>query len=251
MSRNFCSSPRADHQDAARRARRARGQWVLAHVYRDVSTAHAMTHHVVGPRPLAAYTPRGAFEAYAYRHADGGALWVRYVEGGEPVPALPATMTVRVRHDGDGPGYEGVGILTVTVPARCPQCGGPRGTDTIRRHVFRADGETHSVDVWSNPCGHVDLYDEVVRESQRVPDRPAPAPPAVPAGDVPETVRLITEAADAREIVHAKSAAHLLARHGHQAEADLILAEVRARHGHMSARQAAVLLAERARGGDG
>lgn len=243
MTRNLSASPRADHRDAARRARTVRGEWILAHVYRHVTSADAMARNVVRARGLAAYLPAGAFEAYGYRHADGGALWIRYVEGEEPVPDLPETMTVRVRYDGDGPGYEGVGILTVTVRALCPQCGGPRGT-AIRPHVFRADGDTFEVDVWDNPCGHVDMYDAIVREARRF-EASRSLPAAAPAPEVSEPVRLLIEAADARQIHHAKTAAHLLTQAGHTAEAEAVLAEVKARHGHMSARQAIAFLSQR------
>lgn len=57
-------------------------------------------------------------------------------------------------------------IVTVTIAATCPRCGGPRGVDTIRGHRFHEDGEWYVVDRWSNPCGHVDMYDAVLREAR-------------------------------------------------------------------------------------
>ncbi|MGW1744496.1 hypothetical protein ACWCRD_02540 [Streptomyces sp. NPDC002092] len=78
------------------------------------------------------------------------------------------TMTVRVCDRGTGREYVGVRIRTVTVSDRCPQCGGPRGVDTIRNHNFHEDGEWLSVDVWQNPCGHIDLYSEVLAEASVV-----------------------------------------------------------------------------------
>ncbi|MFG3510197.1 hypothetical protein ACGF5F_32395 [Streptomyces sp. NPDC047821] len=78
----------------------------------------------------------------------------------------PITMTVRVCDRGTGRGYVGVAIRTVTIAATCPQCGGPRGTDTVRNHNFHEDGEWLSVDRWTNPCGHVDMYSAVLREAR-------------------------------------------------------------------------------------
>lgn len=76
------------------------------------------------------------------------------------------TMTVRVCDRGSGRDYVGVRIRTVTVSDRCPSCGGPRGVDTIRNHNFHEDGDWLSVDRWTNPCGHVDMYDAVLREAR-------------------------------------------------------------------------------------
>lgn len=48
--------------------------------------------------------------------------------------------------------------VTVTIPDLCPQCA--RFGRTTRRGVprRRKDG----VDVWDNPCGHVDYYRDLV-----------------------------------------------------------------------------------------
>src|SRR5690606_41858302 len=54
-------------------------------------------------------------------------------------------------------------IRQVTIPAACPRCGGPRG---VARNLNQCDdGAYYSVDVWDNPCGHVDMYAAVVKES--------------------------------------------------------------------------------------
>lgn len=46
--------------------------------------------------------------------------------------------------------------MSVTLPWRCPRCGGPRG------EVFRTisyDGSRRlACDGWKNPCGHIDFY---------------------------------------------------------------------------------------------
>ncbi|MFE7954443.1 hypothetical protein [Streptomyces sp. NPDC057413] len=77
-------------------------------------------------------------------------------------------MTVRVCDRGEGRSYVGVTIRTVTVPATCPQCGGPRGADTVNAWRFCEDGEWYTVDRWTNPCGHVDMYAAVLREARAI-----------------------------------------------------------------------------------
>ncbi|WP_327415479.1 hypothetical protein [Streptomyces sp. NBC_01233] len=195
-----------------------------------------------------AYEPAGEFEAYAAQHANGWALWVRWVAGDEPVPALPETMTVRVTNRGEGPGYSGVGIVTVTVAARCPQCGGPRGWDTVKTSRITEDGEHYYADAWSNPCGHLDLYADVLRESRLRPvpttallELPAPVPEVEPP--TPDSAAgLVLAAAKERRGMHAAQAANLLVEHGMTDEAELIRTEMRARRGHLSAKAAAHLL---------
>jgi hypothetical protein len=54
-------------------------------------------------------------------------------------------------------------IRVITIPATCPQCGGPRGTPRGLNQY--EDGESYWVEVWKNPCGHVDMYDDVIREA--------------------------------------------------------------------------------------
>lgn len=68
----------------------------------------------------------------------------------------PETMTVRVadrRHDPVGHAT----IRTLTIPATCPVCGGPRGLPY--NHNFCDDGDWKACDRWDNPCGHHDAYD--------------------------------------------------------------------------------------------
>lgn len=63
---------------------------------------------------------------------------------------------------GCGPG-PGVILRTVRIHDRCPVCGGPRGTPV--RRTFCEDGEWYSVDCWENPCGHRDMYADVLIEA--------------------------------------------------------------------------------------
>jgi hypothetical protein len=74
-------------------------------------------------------------------------------------------MKVRVMYrnnwfGGDGWTYYPVDVV---ISANCPVCGQRRGTPTPRN--FCEDGEWVVVDVWKNPCGHKDLYPDVLREA--------------------------------------------------------------------------------------
>jgi hypothetical protein len=75
------------------------------------------------------------------------------------------TMTVRVVDRGTSRSYTGVNIRTVTIPAVCPKCGGPRGGKYP--HNFCEDGEWMNCDRWDNPCGHTDYYSAVLEEARR------------------------------------------------------------------------------------
>ncbi|MBI4321881.1 MAG: hypothetical protein HY675_25585 [Chloroflexi bacterium] len=78
------------------------------------------------------------------------------------------TRTVRVVNRNIGPandtrGYYGVHIDRVTVPWVCCTCGGPRGEP--QPYNFCEDGEWLVCDRWTNPCGHVDVYDDVIAQA--------------------------------------------------------------------------------------
>lgn len=81
------------------------------------------------------------------------------------------TMTVRIydnaaeRKAWGTPAYRGRIVRALTIAATCPICGGPRGEPRSQREVH--DDDWYTVDVWSNPCQHVDYYDAVVREAAR------------------------------------------------------------------------------------
>ena len=51
-----------------------------------------------------------------------------------------------------------------TIPWICRICGGPRGE--TRGKNFHEDGDSFFCHVWDNPCGHVDKYIDVIRESE-------------------------------------------------------------------------------------
>lgn len=78
------------------------------------------------------------------------------------VPRAPV-MTVNVSNRGQGRSYQGVWITTVTIVATCPHCGGPRGPKRNGRII--EDGWRYQVDNWDNPCGHVDMFEDVLIEA--------------------------------------------------------------------------------------
>lgn len=56
-------------------------------------------------------------------------------------------------------------VVTVTVPWVCPACGDERGEPEAV--TITLSGERVEIDRWTNPCGHVDLHRDVVREAAR------------------------------------------------------------------------------------
>ena len=55
-------------------------------------------------------------------------------------------------------------IVTVTIASTCPTCGGRRGKPVLRPYC--EEGQFYSVHTWTNPCGHVDYYPDVLREAR-------------------------------------------------------------------------------------
>lgn len=86
----------------------------------------------------------------------------------------PPTMTVRVVDRGTGRDYQYPIIRTVTIAAVCPRDGGTRGEPWPYR--FAEDGGWLTCDRWTNPCGHIDTYDEVLVEAGVRPARTAKEP---------------------------------------------------------------------------
>ncbi|OMC00343.1 hypothetical protein A5733_04325 [Mycobacterium sp. NS-7484] len=80
------------------------------------------------------------------------------------------TMTVTVR-DRAAESPWGSGPInpitrTVTIAAACPRCGARRGTPQGLRQCD--DGAFYWVQVWHNPCGHIDYYDNVISEAEQL-----------------------------------------------------------------------------------
>lgn len=232
------------HSGVAEAARSARGVWHLAGIYPSAKGARAVARRVPRAECMPAYGPSGAYEAYAAPHEDGGtAMWVRYVSGIPAVPPQPATMTYRVCDRGDGTAV-GVRVVTVRISSRCPRCGGPRGEGVP--HRFHEDGDWYVVDTWTNRCGHVDMYEDVLREHrallakvEQIEQIEQRQRRVVEAGEYTDPVLLLTAAAAEVAGLDAAQGAMYLDVRGHHEAARRVLEELRHRHGHMSARQAA------------
>ncbi len=70
-------------------------------------------------------------------------------------------MIVEIPRIAEHEGYDG-NIVTVEISNRCPICGGKRGEP---HKSFSYDGSRRLlVDVWENPCGHIDKYSAVREE---------------------------------------------------------------------------------------
>ena len=87
-------------------------------------------------------------------------------QGGQPDG--PGTMCVTIRDSSAESGW-GDGLFRpvtrlVTILACCPRCGGPRGVP--RGFNNAEDGAYWWTNVWTNPCGHVDMYEAVVKEAR-------------------------------------------------------------------------------------
>lgn len=80
-----------------------------------------------------------------------------------PKTTMTVTIRDRSREAPWGSGPNSPCIRTVEIAATCPRCGGPRGEP--QPLPTYDDGCRYVVDTWSNPCGHIDLYEAVVTEA--------------------------------------------------------------------------------------
>lgn len=80
------------------------------------------------------------------------------------------TMTVTVRDRASespwGSGFTNPRTRKVTISAFCPACGGRRGTPQGQNSCD--DGAFYWVQTWKNPCGHVDMYADVINEARGI-----------------------------------------------------------------------------------
>ncbi|MFB7496019.1 hypothetical protein ACFC09_15230 [Streptomyces sp. NPDC056161] len=237
-----------DHAAVAEEARSRPGTWVFAAVYASLASAASAVRRVPLAERMPSYGPAGAFEAYAVTTVEGPSLWVRSTGGG-PYPPFPARMSVRIPVA--GPDLGEVGVITVSVLPYCQTCGGPRGWDRVQPAEVILQEAAVVVDRWANPCGHDDVYADVLEEARRTPPAVDPETsrgrghhPGDPsrAGAFQAAVELILQAATNQRGMHAKQAAALLRLHGHTEAADLVEAQLRAEHGHLSAKQSAHFL---------
>ncbi|MFE9127716.1 hypothetical protein ACFYOF_20300 [Streptomyces sp. NPDC007148] len=249
MSGKQARFPLTDHQAVADTARRNPGTWLLANVYPGLESGRASARRVrVGGSP--AYAPKGDFDAYAAKHDDGTAVWVRYVGTADDLEPMPDRIRVRVPDYGPGRGYEGVHIATVEISSRCQRCGGPRGPR--RSHHFRKDDATHVCDRWENSCGHQDDYRRVRAEARSLRQRRKPAADTVAeirgieGGVFFKAVSLIAEAVQTKHALRARAAARLLDEHGEFSAAEVIRNYVQASvsGNNVTAKEAAYLLVQ-------
>ncbi len=86
----------------------------------------------------------------------------------EPSIESADTMTVTIRDRSAeapwGSGFISPKTRTVTISAFCPRCGGRRGEPRGLNQCD--DGAWYWVQVWDNPCGHVDMYADVAVEAK-------------------------------------------------------------------------------------
>ena len=53
-------------------------------------------------------------------------------------------------------------VIEVEISDNCPKCGGARGKPEVG---YTYDGSIRIiVDIWENPCGHIDKYEDVWKE---------------------------------------------------------------------------------------
>lgn len=88
------------------------------------------------------------------------------------------TMTVTVRDNAAeaaawGHGRGGPVIRKVTISAFCPRCGQRRGEP--RGLNSCDDGDYFWVQIWDNPCGHVDMYEDVITEARALASKSSEA----------------------------------------------------------------------------
>ena len=105
--------------------------------------------------------------------AYGGALWwaiyIRIpIAGATPPPRAMAVTIPGARHHLFAGAYRRSGGLPVVddylISAACPRCGAPRGRPELQILADQVTGHYFCADVWTNPCGHVDSYADVLLE---------------------------------------------------------------------------------------
>ncbi len=74
-------------------------------------------------------------------------------------------MQVRVMYRNSFEGGDGWTYYPVEVEIgdNCPICGEKRGVP--RMQSFCYDGDWYGLSTWSNPCGHIDTYKDVLIEA--------------------------------------------------------------------------------------
>ena len=74
-------------------------------------------------------------------------------------------MKIRIPIIPEHNGFDGY-VREITISDRCPVCGRPRGKPF---KTFSYDGSRRvACDGWENPCGHIDKYENCVKEAQNL-----------------------------------------------------------------------------------
>jgi hypothetical protein len=240
---------RVDHASVAAAARQEPGVWRLAAHYATLPSAESAARRVPSATLLPSYAPAGAFEAYCAQTSEGPTVWVRCTEGG-PYPQLPRRMVVRVPAAGERRGE--VKAETVTIRATCRVCGAPRGWNTVEAFRLPVGDTELVVDRWSNPCGHEDVYGDVLEEARRIrwPADRSPAsrgrghhaPNPARAGEFQEAVLVLLQVSMSGHRMAGRPVVALLQLNGHDEAAWLVGEQLTAHNGNFSARQAAHFL---------
>lgn len=53
---------------------------------------------------------------------------------------------------------------TIEISDRCPTCSEPRGKPW--EETVLEDGDSAVISRWTNPCGHLDKYDDCIKEAR-------------------------------------------------------------------------------------
>lgn len=61
-----------------------------------------------------------------------------------------------------------VHVRTVKIHPTCPRCGRRRGRPLSRTARDSSSHAKFGYDWWENPCGHVDLYADVLKEADHL-----------------------------------------------------------------------------------
>lgn len=91
-------------------------------------------------------------------------LWVNFTA--YPAPTMEVTVRDRSAEAPWGVGLINPVVRTITISAFCPVCGGRRGEPQGLNQCD--DGAYYWVQVWTNPCGHTDMYADVVIEAEKL-----------------------------------------------------------------------------------
>lgn len=73
---------------------------------------------------------------------------------------MKVTIPSCAEHDGNP-----FNLVTIEISNYCPKCGGKRGIETLHTALSYDGSRTLECSAWTNPCGHVDKYEDVRKEA--------------------------------------------------------------------------------------